>query len=508
MKINHSNASRIKQFSVCIFITIVFSGGAFAQASKKQTQSRPNIIVFMVDDMGWMDTSLPFGESVMPLNKKYHTPNMERLAKEGMKFTNSYAQPVCTPTRVSMLTGMNSAQTKITNWTSPAKNSPTDAADSQFKSSDWNYNGLSPLAGIPHTIHATPFPQLLKDSGYFTVHIGKAHWGSAGTPGANPMNLGFIVNIAGHSAGHPQSYLSEDFYGNRAGKGSWQSVPDLEEYYDTGTFLTDALTKEAIKTIDKPINDKQPFYLNMAHYAIHDPIMADPRYHQKYVEAGLDAIEAKYASLIEGMDTSLGEIMDYLVAKKVDKNTIIIFMSDNGAMEDWDSKKEYNGVHPSNDRLGDNTPLRDWKTSNYEGAIRVPCAVYWKGHLKSYKNESYISVIDLLPSILFLAGDKNLPQTIEGKNVWSAISENKAIPNQEIYVRGHLQESLIQKPGKIIRTRHLAIPADYELFNIEKDPSEKNNVILQNEALAEKMKMALENQFQKDAKEVNLNGIN
>jgi hypothetical protein len=113
----------------------------------------------------------------------------------------------------------------------------------------------------------------------------------------------------------------------------------------------------------------------------------------------------------------------------------------------------------------------------------------------------------MLPSLLFLAGDENLPATIEGKNAWSAISENQAIPNQEIYVRGHLQESLIQKPWKIIRTRHLAISADYELYNIEKDPEEKNNVILQNQVLAEKMKIALENQFKKDAKEVNLDGI-
>jgi arylsulfatase A-like enzyme len=207
------------------------------------------------------------------------------------------------------------------------------------------------------------------------------------------------------------------------------------------------------------------------------------------------------------MDNSIGILLDKLKKENLDKNTLVIFMSDNGAMENWDSKTDYKGILGPNYTLGDNSPLRDWKTSNYEGAIRVPCVFYWKGQLKSCTNESYISVIDLLPSFLFLAGDENLPPTIEGKNVWSAISENKAIPNQEIYVRGHLQESLIQKPWKIIRTRHLTIPADYELYNIEKDLSEKNNVILQNETLAEKMKIALENQFKKDAKEVNLNGI-
>jgi arylsulfatase A-like enzyme len=123
--------------------------------------------------------------------------------------------------------------------------------------------------------------------------------------------------------------------------------------------------------------------------------------------------------------------------------------------------------------------------------------------LKKYKNENYISVIDLLPSILSLAGDNNIPKSIEVKNVWPTVSENKNITNKEIYVRGHLQESLINKPWKIIRTRHADITADYELYNIEKDPQEKNNVISENKSVAEEMKIALENQFKKDAKKVN-----
>ena len=127
---------------------------------------------------------------------------------------------------------------------------------------------------------------------------------------------------------------------------------------------------------------------------------------------------------------------------------------------------------------------------------------------KKVQNESYISIIDLLPSILFVAGDKNLPKSIEGKNVWSSIAENKQIENQEIYVRGHLQESLTQKPWKIIRTRHAdPVPAEYELYNIEKDPQEKNNVVLHNKAIAGKMTIALENQFKKDAKSVNYEKI-
>lgn len=390
---------------------MLFSGVAFAQASKKSTQSRPNIIVFLVDDMGWMDTSVPFGDSIMPLNKRYHTPNMERLAKEGMKFTNAYAQPVCTPTRASMLSGMNAAHARITNWTSPENNRPTDHADEQFNAPQWNYNGLSPVPGIANTQYATTFPQLLKEAGYFTVHVGKAHWGSAGTPGANPLNMGFIVNVAGHSAGHPQSYLSEDNYGNKPGKSDRQAVPDLEEYYETGTFLTEALTKESIKSLENPVRRKQPFYLNMAHYAVHDPITADPRYYQKYVDEGLDEIEAKYASLLEGMDTSLGEIMDYLVSKKVDKNTIVIFMSDNGGLSHVPPRggKEHT----------QNLPLKAGKGSVNEGGIRVPMIVKWPNITKPTSvADQYIIIEDFFPTLLEMAkvDSYKTTQTLDGKS--------------------------------------------------------------------------------------------
>jgi len=293
--------------SATIFLILV----AFLQTGVLQTQaqqpSRPNIIVFLVDDMGWQDCSLPFWDSATPLNKRYHTPNMERLAREGMKFTNAYAAPVCTPSRSSMLSGMNVAHHGITNWTSPAKSNNTDAVDDQFDAAGWNINGLSPIPEVAATAYATPFPELLKSSGYFTIHVGKAHWASYGTPGANPYNMGFIVNISGHSAGHPQSYLSEEHYGNMPRKAIIQAVPDLEEYYDSGTFLTEALTLEAKKALEYPVKNHQPFYLNMAHYAVHTPIMGDRRFIQKYLDKGLDSIEARYASLLEGMDKSLGD---------------------------------------------------------------------------------------------------------------------------------------------------------------------------------------------------------
>ncbi len=394
-----------------ILCLLILRGPILAQAQQKPGKSnRPNIIFFMVDDMGWQDTSLPFWKQLTDLNKKYHTPNMVRLAKEGMKFTNAYATPVCTPSRISMLTGMNALRHGVTNWTSPRKNTNTDYPDDQFIPVKWNMNGLSPWPNIPGTVHATPFPQLLKDSGYFTIHVGKAHFGPMGTPGASPYNLGFMVNISGHSAGHPQSFLGKDNFGNIPGKASDQAVPDLQEYFGTDTFLTEALTLEAIKAMEAPVQNKQPFFLNLSHYAIHLPFDKDQRFFQKYIDAGLTETEAKYASLIEGMDKSLGDLMDWLKNKKLDQNTIIIFMSDNGGLS----------MPPrSGQAFTHNNPLKSGKGSVYEGGIREPMLVKWPGVVKGGTiAEQYLNVDDFFPTILQMAQIKNYNtiQTVDGKS--------------------------------------------------------------------------------------------
>lgn len=389
---------------------VFFSFAGNAQKQQLATKSRPNIIVFLVDDMGWQDTSLPFWTKTTELNKRYHTPNMERLAKEGMKFTNAYATPVCTPTRISMLTGMNVANHGVTNWTSQNKDTNSEQNDEQMESASWMINGLSPMPNISKTVYATPFPKLLKEAGYFTVHVGKAHWASISTPGVNPYNMGFMVNVSGHGAGRPQSYQGKDNYGNIPGKTSLLAVPDLEEYYGTDTFLTEALTQEAIKSLDAPIRNKQPFYLNMAHYAVHDPIMADSRFVQKYIDAGLNPTEAKYASLLEGMDKSLGDLMDFLEEKGIEKNTVIIFMSDNGGL----SLAPPRGGEPHTQNL----PLKAGKGSVYEGGIREPMIVKWPGVAKpSTVADQYVIIDDFFPTILEMAQVKKYKtvQTVDGK---------------------------------------------------------------------------------------------
>lgn len=380
---------------------------------------RPNIIFFLVDDMGWVDSSVPYDGNIYPNNQRFNTPNMERLARRGTIFSNAYACPVSTPTRTSLLSGMNAAHTGITNWTSPVKDTPSDATggavammapgsvgqqggmdiypEGYLTRPDWTLNGMSPVPGVDSTLYATPMVQLLKDAGYFTIHVGKGHWASAGTPGASPYNMGFVVNVAGNVAGMPRSYQGEDNYGNTPERWNYLAVQNMTEYYGTHTHLTEALTREALKTLDFPVENGIPFYLYMSHHGTHTPIQRDDRFVEKYLEAGMDEGQARYASMVEGIDKSLGDILNYLDDKGIADNTAIIFMTDNGG----NSENVQKGGVPHTQNL----PLREGKGSVYEGGIRVPLIVCWPGKVPAGAREDTPAIAeDLFPTILDIAG--------------------------------------------------------------------------------------------------------
>lgn len=382
-----------------------------AQAAAGTAAKRPNIILFMVDDMGWQDTSYPFWNQSTQFNKLYETPNMERLAHQGMAFTQAYASSISSPTRCSLISGANASRHKVTNWTLQ-KGISTDLSSDILQLPDWNYNGVSQAPGISNTYQITSFVQLLKNSGYHTIHCGKAHFGAINTPGESPYHFGFEVNIAGHAAGGLASYYGEQNYGyTKDGKPTSPfAIPGLEKYWGTSTFATEALTLEATKALDHAKQLEQPFFLYMAHYAIHIPIQKDMRFYDKYKNKGMTDKEAAYASLIEGMDKSLGDIMDWVQKNGEADNTIIIFMSDNGGFSSHSAWRD-------GPLFTHNAPLKSGKGSAYEGGVREPMIVSWPGVVRPESRcDKYLIIEDFFPTILEMAqvGSYHTIQPIDG----------------------------------------------------------------------------------------------
>ena len=248
---------------------------------------------------------------------------------------------------------------------------------------------------------------MLSDAGYRTIHVGKAHFGPFGSQGEDPLNLGFDVNVAGCSIGEPGSYYGRDGYGLYRGTRS-RAVPGLEEFFQDDVFLTDALTVRAEEEMSRAIEEGMPFYLNMAHYAVHAPFMSDPRFIRNYEPDSLYSADAKeFATLIEGMDRSLGEIMDFLEEKGVAENTLIFFLGDNGSDAPLGDERGY----------GSSAPLRGKKGTEFEGGMRVPFIVAWasrKAHRNSVQHLLPVpqgevrtqlgTIMDIYPTIAAVAG--------------------------------------------------------------------------------------------------------
>lgn len=379
-------------------ITALLSVTALLHASWCSAAERPNIMVFLVDDMGVMDTSVPFLTGTdgkpkrYPLNDFYRTPGMQRLANRGIRFNQFYAMSVCSPTRISIMTGQNAARHRATNWINPRQDNA-----GPHGAPDWNWAGLKK--------GDLTLPGILRNNGYRTIHVGKGHFGPDEHEGAEPLNLGFDVNVAGASFGAPGSYYAEKNYGlgtNRA----HHAVPHLEEYHGTKTFLTEALTIEAQKHVAETVKSGEPFYLYFSHYAVHAPFDSDPRFAEHYKDSGKPANAQAFATLIEGMDKSLGDMLDQFEELGIAENTLIFFLGDNG------SDAPLGHQH----QVACAAPLRGKKGAHYEGGMRVPFIAAWAkpDSANAFQQQLSIpageiqsqvaSVTDLFPTILDIAG--------------------------------------------------------------------------------------------------------
>lgn len=463
-----------------IGLLIILSLGLLScQHHIEDEEKSPNIILFLVDDMGWQDTSVPFHTERTPFNDLYHTPNMERLSAQGMKFTQAYSHSVCSPTRVSLLSGMNAARHRVTNWTL-RRNATNDHKHKKIELPKWNVNGMQPTDSIENAVHVTSLPQILKNNGYFTIHSGKAHFGAIGTPGENPLNLGFDINIAGHAAGGPGSYQGANNFSAvwRNGSPVWD-VPGLEKYHGKDINLSEALTLEAINALDSATKLGKPFFLYMSHYAVHAPIEADSRFIQKYMDTGMNKTEAKYASMLESMDKSLGDLMDYVVDHNLSDNTIILFTSDNGGLS---------AVVRGGEPHTHNKPLSSGKGSAHEGGIREPMIVSWPGVTgKGTSTNDYLIIEDFYPTILEMARIDHYEtvQQIDGLSFTSILKGNSSSTNDRPLFwhfpnnwgptgPGIGATSTIRKGDWKLIYYH--VDQKFELFNIPNDIGESENL--------------------------------
>jgi arylsulfatase A-like enzyme len=443
----------------------------------------PNVIVFLVDDMGVMDTSVPFltdaaGTPVRhPLNDWYRTPNMERLANQGIRFNNFYAQSVCSPTRASIMTGQNATRHGTTTWIQPDANNK-----GQFGPPGWCWTGLNE--------DTVTLPRVLGAAGYRTIHIGKAHFGPTGYAGSDPLKIGFDVNIGGAEWGRPDSYYGEKNYGNRPAKGPddvVRGIPHLEKYHGTDTFLTEALTLEACAQLTDAVKAGKPFFLYMAHYAVHSPFDSDPRFAAHYADSDKGEQAQAYAALIEGMDKSLGDLLDQLEGLGVAENTLVLFLGDNG------SDAPLGGAYDHTS----SAPLRGKKATCFEGGMRVPFIAawaktdpenQWQQRLPIPANRIHDqlgTVMDLYPTLLSLSGGKNpAGHTVDGFDLAVQLSGKRNPDRPETFLM-HFPHEHRSRYFTSYRQGEWKLVYDYapdggkpehRLYNLKSDPYENQNL--------------------------------
>jgi arylsulfatase A-like enzyme len=401
---------------------------------------------------------------------------MERLADRGIRFNNFYAMSVCSPTRVSIMTGKNAARHRTTNWINPDRDNR-----GPFGPPAWDWRGLDRSD--------VTLPRLLRTVGYRTIHVGKGHFGPRTSEGAEPKNLGFDVNVAGCSIGAPASYYGMKNYGNGRKKAS-HAVPHLERYHGTETFLTEALTLEAKSRVSEAVAANSPFFLYFAHYAVHAPFNSDPRFADHYKDSGKSPAAQAFATLIEGMDKSLGDLLDHLEALGVAQNTLVLFLGDNGSDAPLGPPHE----------VACAAPLRGKKGAHYEGGMRVPFIAAWAqpNHQSAHQQALPIaaggmqsqlaSVCDLFPTILHVAGVEMPNQhTVDGSRL-DPLFTGKAVKTREQTFLMHYPHAphrsdyfTCYRNGdwKVIY-HYFPSPASeqshYQLYNLAEDPFELNNV--------------------------------
>jgi len=429
-------------------------------------QNRPNIVLIMADDLGGRDLPV-YG------NRFNETPNIDKLASQGMLFNNAYAAPVCSPTRASIQSGQYPARVGI-----------FDFIPGHWRPYEEVTVPVHEVQHLPKDI--STIGDAMQAAGYKTGYFGKWHLGE------KPE---LLPNARGYHKAH--KYAGGGFYNPKF----------LPEYKaPENKRLSDVLTDMGVDFIKE--NKNEPFFLFISHYDVHVQLDADRDLIKKYLEKEKDpdyTCNAVYAAMIEHVDRSVGDIMHAVEDLDLADNTVFIFFSDNGGVDNrfdnipllgGESKDVYPEGHPLQYIATSNAPLRAGKGTLYEGGVRVPLIVRWPGKVKpASESEAIVSSVDFYPTFVELAkGEKPKKQVLDGFSMLPALTENKIDPEREVFnhypVYHHEQPMSAVRKGdwKIVEN---LVSGEFDLYNLIYDVNEMTDLKFSYPEKLEEMKKVL-----------------
>ena len=437
----------MKSFFILFLISVVFLTGCINHGN--DTAEKPNVVFILADDLGWADLPV-YG------NKFNEAPNIDKLASEGVRFTNAYAAcPVCSPTRASIQSGQY-----------PARVGVIDFISGHWRPYEKVIVPKNRTQYLPREI--VTIGEMMKSAGYVTGYFGKWHLGH--DQKHHPLNQGYDEANVG------QGYYNVQFNPPRK--------------TDSSERLSELIADFGEEFIDK--NKDRPFFLFLAHYDVHVQLDADQDLIDKYLNkknTGTYPGNAVYAAMIEHLDRSVGRILSKLKETGLDENTVVVFFSDNGGLiSRFDrhpllakNKLDIYTDNPLRYISTSNAPLRAEKGTVYEGGIREPLIVRWPGKIKAGSvSEAIVSSVDFYPTFMELAGGESpQSQVLDGESILPALTENKYDPERAVfwhypvYHHGVPAGAVRKGDWKLIEN---FVSGDVELYNLKADISEANNL--------------------------------
>lgn len=471
MKVIYQKLMKTPFFLFFLIITVLPS----VCIAQKKTEDF-NIILIHVDDLGWTDIGVTGSDF-------YETPNIDRLAAEGILFTNSYAAAaICSPTRAALLTGKYPARTGITDWIRAKFQGgsgialPTDYEENEGK--EWKTpknQGFLVHEEITLAERLLPY-------GYTNLHIGKWHLGEEGH---YPEDQGFHYNIGGNDLGQPPSYFDPYLPEKPIQHYHLNNLPARK----AGEFLMDREGDEVVAFIQKQ-GDKK-FFIHWAPYAVHTPIMGKADLIEKYKKKQKgNQGNPVYAALVESLDQNIGKALEELERLGLTDKTMVIFTSDNGGL-----------IGNPSEPITNNYPLRSQKGYPYEGGIRVPTIIRWPGKIASGQvSNTPIITMDWIPTILEYLGKKEEANELDGKSLVSVFQNPEhTIPRDLFWHFPHYRGSDVV-PYAIVRSGdfkliHYFDGSEAELFDLKNDPGESQNLINSDPKIADELLGKLDKWF-------------